>query len=210
MVERSRLRIDVLTNEGAAALRLWGQLDADTVGAQVSEAEQLMARGHRHLVIDCAAVTFCNSFGVAAMALLLDLAQPNGSMILDRPSKALTRMLIIAPCLGERFQASEGRLKASAQSQLEEPGPVDLPVARQWNLTEIEAQSLSECLGDALDDQVVIDQAKGVVSEQTGLDMEQCFSVLRDHAANHHVRLVDVAHDVVHGPSHTVTLDPLY
>jgi GAF domain-containing protein len=62
-----------------------------------------------------------------------------------------------------------------------------------------EAQLVIEQLNHALNSRIVIEQAKDVVAERTGLDMEQAFARLRNHARNHNLRLVDVAHAVVDG-----------
>ena len=63
----------------------------------------------------------------------------------------------------------------------------------------LEAQVLNEQLNHALNSRIVIEQAKGMVAEREGLDMEQAFSALRNHARNHNLRLVDVARDVIDG-----------
>jgi GAF domain-containing protein len=62
-----------------------------------------------------------------------------------------------------------------------------------------EAQAVNEQLNHALNSRVVIEQAKGMIAERAGLDMEQAFSALRAHARNHNLRLVDVCRDVVGG-----------
>lgn len=62
-----------------------------------------------------------------------------------------------------------------------------------------EAQLLNDQLQHALNSRVVIEQAKGVVAERMGLEMEQAFDVLRKHARSHQLRLVDLAGDVVAG-----------
>ena len=62
-----------------------------------------------------------------------------------------------------------------------------------------EAQIVNEQLTHALNSRIVIEQAKGVLAERTGLDMEQAFTQLRQHARNHNLRLVDVARDVIAG-----------
>jgi GAF domain-containing protein len=62
-----------------------------------------------------------------------------------------------------------------------------------------EAQLVNEQLNHALNSRIVIEQAKGVVAERTGLDMDQAFARLRSHARNHNQRLVDTAHAVVEG-----------
>ena len=63
----------------------------------------------------------------------------------------------------------------------------------------LEAQGINEQLNHALNSRVVIEQAKGMVAEREGLDMEQAFLALRNHARNHNLRLVDVARDVIDG-----------
>jgi len=60
----------------------------------------------------------------------------------------------------------------------------------------LDAQALTEQLQHALNARVVIEQAKGVLAERTGLDMEQSFARLRRHARNHGLRLTDVAQAV--------------
>jgi GAF domain-containing protein len=71
----------------------------------------------------------------------------------------------------------------------------------------LEAQVLNEQLSHALNSRIVIEQAKGVLAERAGLDMEQAFARLRNHARNHNLRLVDVAHDVISGALPTESLD---
>jgi GAF domain-containing protein len=66
-----------------------------------------------------------------------------------------------------------------------------------------EAQHLNEQLSGALTSRVVIEQAKGVISERTGVDLAEAFSRLRTYARNHNRRLTDVAQAAVDG-----TLDP--
>ena len=71
----------------------------------------------------------------------------------------------------------------------------------------LEAQVLNEQLNHALNSRIVIEQAKGMVAEREGLDMEQAFSMLRNHARNHNLRLVDVARDVIAGTVTAAALD---
>ncbi len=63
----------------------------------------------------------------------------------------------------------------------------------------LEAQRVNEQLQNALNSRIVIEQAKGMVAERQGLDMEQAFTALRNHARNHNLWLVDVARDVIGG-----------
>jgi GAF domain-containing protein len=61
----------------------------------------------------------------------------------------------------------------------------------------LEAQVLNNQLNQALNSRILIEQAKGVLSERAGLNIEQAFAVLRKYARNHNLRLVDVAQDVI-------------
>jgi GAF domain-containing protein len=70
-----------------------------------------------------------------------------------------------------------------------------------------EAQTLNEQLNHALNTRIVIEQAKGMVAERRGLDMEQAFATLRNHARNHNLLLVDVATDIIGGVLPVGTLD---
>ncbi len=66
-----------------------------------------------------------------------------------------------------------------------------------------EAQLLNEQLSAALTSRVVIEQAKGVLSERAGVGLAEAFSRLRGYARNHNLRLTDVAEAAING-----TLDP--
>ena len=63
----------------------------------------------------------------------------------------------------------------------------------------LEAQVVNQQLQHALNSRIVIEQAKGMVAQREGLNMEQAFSALRTHARNHNLRLVDVAESVISG-----------
>lgn len=70
-----------------------------------------------------------------------------------------------------------------------------------------EGQVVNEQLNHALNSRVVIEQAKGMVAERQGLDMEQSFSMLRDHARKHNLRLAELAADVISGTMAASALD---
>jgi len=72
----------------------------------------------------------------------------------------------------------------------------------------LEAQVLNEQLNYALTSRVVIEQAKGVVAEQAGLDMGQSFSRIRNYARSHNFRLADVAQSLVEGSLRAEMLAP--
>jgi hypothetical protein len=74
---------------------------------------------------------------------------------------------------------------------------------RQKHRASAEAQRLNEQLSAALASRVVIEQAKGVVSERAGIDLAEAFTRLRAYARNHNLRLTDVAQAAIDG-----TLDP--
>jgi GAF domain-containing protein len=66
-----------------------------------------------------------------------------------------------------------------------------------------EAHRINEQLAGALASRVVIEQAKGVISERAEVDLAEAFARLRGYARSHNYRLTDVARAAVDG-----TLDP--
>jgi GAF domain-containing protein len=72
-----------------------------------------------------------------------------------------------------------------------------------------EARMLAEQLQYALNSRVTIEQAKGVLSERSGLDAETAFEALRRYARNHNQRLVDVAVGVVNRTLATEAITPI-
>ncbi len=73
----------------------------------------------------------------------------------------------------------------------------------------LEGQLVNEQLQMALNSRIVIEQAKGMTAERLGLNMEQAFSTLRNHARSHNLLLVDVARDIITGTLGAAALDPL-
>lgn len=63
----------------------------------------------------------------------------------------------------------------------------------------LEAQALNEQLNHALNSRIAIEQAKGVLAERAGLDMDVAFGRLRRYARDHNMRLNDVAQSVIDG-----------
>lgn len=70
-----------------------------------------------------------------------------------------------------------------------------------------EAQILNEQLNHALNSRVTIEQAKGVLAERLGLDMDNAFATMRSYARGRNLRLVDVAQAVVEGDLPATALD---
>ena len=58
---------------------------------------------------------------------------------------------------------------------------------------------LSEQLQHALNSRVAIEQAKGVLAERHGVDMDDAFGMLRGYARDHNLKLTDVANAVTSG-----------
>ena len=71
----------------------------------------------------------------------------------------------------------------------------------------LEAQVVNEQLNHALNSRVLIEQAKGVLAERAGLDIEHAFARLRSYARNNNRQLVDVAQDVIDGTLSAAAID---
>ena len=71
-----------------------------------------------------------------------------------------------------------------------------------------EGELVNEQLHVALNSRIVIEQAKGMVAERAGVDMEHAFSKLRSHARNHNLMLAGVARNVIDGTLSASALDP--
>jgi GAF domain-containing protein len=72
----------------------------------------------------------------------------------------------------------------------------------------LESRLVNAQLSHALNSRIVIEQAKGVLSERAGINMEEAFARLRNHARDHNRKLVDVAEGVVDGTLSVQALDP--
>ncbi|MGD0926218.1 MAG: GAF and ANTAR domain-containing protein [Streptosporangiaceae bacterium] len=101
-------------------------------------------------------------------------------------------------------------LLSASHDQIEE---ADVIVARAFadlaalsilqHRASTESQRLNEQLSAALTSRIVIEQAKGVISERVGIGMAEAFSRMRNYARFNNLRLTDVARGAVEG-----TLDP--
>ncbi len=71
----------------------------------------------------------------------------------------------------------------------------------------VSAQSLNNQLSQALNSRVIIEQAKGKISQAGGIDIEQAFQRLRSYARSHNLRLSDLSRDVADGTINPRSLD---
>jgi GAF domain-containing protein len=63
-----------------------------------------------------------------------------------------------------------------------------------------ETQRINEQLAGALSSRIVIEQAKGKISERDGVDLTEAFNRLRNHARKNNLRLSAVAEAAIAGP----------
>lgn len=96
------------------------------------------------------------------------------------------------------FRADEGQLDDTDVAIAQGFADVATLAILQHRLSG-ESRMLSHQLSAALNTRVAIEQAKGVVAERMDLEMDQTFTLLRRHAKRHHMRLADVAREVVDG-----------
>lgn len=69
----------------------------------------------------------------------------------------------------------------------------------------VQSHVMAEQLQHALNSRIMIEQAKGMLAERVGLNMNDAFTWLRNHARTHNLLLGDVARAVIDG---TVVPEP--
>jgi GAF domain-containing protein len=104
------------------------------------------------------------------------------------------------------FRQTPGDLREADVSAAQALADVATIAILQHRAT-LEAQVVNDQLNHALNSRIVIEQAKGMVAERLGVNMEQAFTTLRSHARNHNLRLVDVAQGVIDGTLAAFALD---
>jgi GAF domain-containing protein len=102
------------------------------------------------------------------------------------------------------FRGEEGALKKADVVAAQALADV-ATIAILQHRAVIQTHIVNEQLNYALNNRIMIEQAKGVLAERAGFPMEEAFSWLRSHARNHNLLLVDVAQSVIAG---TVAPDP--
>jgi GAF domain-containing protein len=73
--------------------------------------------------------------------------------------------------------------------------------------TALNAQTLNDQLNNALNSRIIIEQAKGKISQATNCDMNVAFERLRAHSRNNNQLLTEVARSIVIGSTHPGSLD---
>jgi GAF domain-containing protein len=106
------------------------------------------------------------------------------------------------------FRADQGTLDASDVSAAQ--GLADIAtIAIIQHQVAVDAQTLNLQLSEALNSRVVIEQAKGKISQAAKMDMDRAFQRLRGHARNHNLRLSQLAADIADGTTLPDQLDSL-
>ncbi len=72
----------------------------------------------------------------------------------------------------------------------------------------LDARTVNDQLNHALNSRVLIEQAKGMLAERAGIEVDEAFGRLRDHARRHNVRLAVVAQDLLDGSLDAAALRP--
>ena len=72
-----------------------------------------------------------------------------------------------------------------------------------------EIHVINSQLSEALTSRIIIEQAKGMVAQREGLNMDEAFATLRHHARNHNIGLLDLAKAIInaHPNAPSITLD---
>jgi GAF domain-containing protein len=73
--------------------------------------------------------------------------------------------------------------------------------------SSLDSRALNEQLSNALNSRIIIEQAKGMISQATNCDMDEAFGRLRAHARNHNEGLTGVATRIVEGKLATNEVD---
>jgi GAF domain-containing protein len=102
------------------------------------------------------------------------------------------------------FRTTEGALGESDLIAAQAMAAV-ATIAILQHRAAIETHLVNDQLNHALRSRIVIEQAKGILAERSGLDMGAAFSSLRAYARSHNRRLVEVAQSII---DETVTPDP--
>lgn len=87
------LQITTLGGTQSALLHLSGEMDTGSASLLLASVEPLLRAGHKHLILDCGELTFCDSQGLRAMKAVADRLSPEGELTIARPSETLSRII---------------------------------------------------------------------------------------------------------------------
>src|SRR3954447_23074607 len=91
---RSSLSVQAEVDGTEAVLRPVGELDLQTFRRVRDAGTSLLDRGVRRVVVDCSAITFIDSTGLATLVELTNLTErQRGRLVLRDPSPILERLL---------------------------------------------------------------------------------------------------------------------
>jgi ANTAR domain-containing protein len=106
---------------------------------------------------------------------------------------------------GRRARVDGHAFTGPAQNLLQIAVPPGTPVEaeraieRLLELTSVLARRASQ-LQEALDSRIVIEQAKGVLAERYGIEIDAAFRILRRAARSNRIRIHDLAASVIASP----------
>jgi GAF domain-containing protein len=106
------------------------------------------------------------------------------------------------------FRVSPGRLEPADVVAAQALADV-ATIAILQHRAAVDAQSLSEQLHFALNSRIAIEQAKGIVSQTSGVGMDEAFTWLRAYARSRRRQLSEVAQDVIDARIEIVELAPV-
>jgi anti-anti-sigma factor len=96
---KASIRIDTVTNPPRAVVLVRGEIDAST-SPQLTAAVEGLPAGTTSVELDLAEMTFIDSTGLSAVAMLIDRLEPvGGKVILRSPSSQVIRLLTITDLL---------------------------------------------------------------------------------------------------------------
>jgi transcriptional regulator with GAF, ATPase, and Fis domain len=147
------------------------------------------------------------AYRTGEQVLAIDLLQSGdfprfGPRAVDKGLRAVYSfpMTYTTTCIGALNLYGELPVPFDAEDVVVGQALADLATALVLNLRTVEQASLlNRQLQGALDTRVVIEQAKGRLSEQLGVDIEKAFDRLRRYARGRGLRLRDVAERIVIG-----------
>ena len=98
--ESDHLQIDIDEKEDLTRVRLKGELDVHTAPILAQALEQASANGATTIVVDAAALRFCDSSGIQVLVAARERAvEAGGSLTIEGVQGALERVLTVTGLL---------------------------------------------------------------------------------------------------------------